>query len=79
MDKVVYKKLSYEIMGAVFEVFRELGSDFKERYYEDAIAKEFKNKEIKFKRQMPCKLRYKSEIIGNYQFDFLVEDKIIVE
>jgi len=79
MDKVIYKELSYEIIGAVFEVFKELGYGFKERYYEDAIAKEFKNRKINFRRQLPYKLKYKGEIIGNYIFDFLVEDKIIVE
>ncbi|OGI16372.1 MAG: hypothetical protein A3J63_02125 [Candidatus Moranbacteria bacterium RIFCSPHIGHO2_02_FULL_40_12b] len=77
--KVVYKELSYEIMGAIFEVFKELGYGFKERYYEDAIAKEFSNRGIKFKRQISCKLMYKGEAIGSYRFDFLVEDKIIIE
>lgn len=79
MDNIVYKELSYKVVGVIFEVFKELGYGFKERYYEDAIAKEFKNKGIEFKRQIPCKLKYKGEIIGNYRFDFLVEDKIIVE
>jgi len=79
MDKVVYKELSYEIMGAIFEVFRELGYGFKERYYEDAIAKEFKIRGINFERQIPYKLKYKEEIIGNYRFDFLFENKIIIE
>jgi GxxExxY protein len=77
--KVIYKKLSYDIVGSVFEVFKELGYGFKERYYEDAIAKEFKSRKIIFKRQIPYKLKYKNEVIGNYQFDFLVENKIIVE
>lgn len=79
MEKVIYKELSYKTMGAIFEVFRELGSGFKEKYYEDAIAKEFRIKGIEFKRQIPYKLMYKGEIIGNYRFDFLIEDKIIVE
>ncbi len=78
-SKVVYKELSYEVMGAIFEVFRELGYGYKERYYEDAITKEFSNRKINFKRQVPYKLVYKGEIIGNYRFDFLVENKIIVE
>jgi len=77
--KVVYKELSYEVVGAIFEVFKELGYGFKERYYEDAIAKEFSNKGIRFKRQIPYKLIYKGEIIVNYRFDFLIEDKIIIE
>lgn len=79
MDKIIYKELSYKIVGSAFEVFRELGYGFKERYYEDAIAREFKNRDIKFKRQVPYKLKYKGEIIGNYRFDFFVENKIIVE
>ncbi|KKP80343.1 MAG: hypothetical protein A2271_04685 [Candidatus Moranbacteria bacterium RIFOXYA12_FULL_35_19] len=78
-DKVIYKELSYEVMGSIFEVFKELGYGFKERYYEDAIAKEFENRKIKFKRQIPYKLRYKGEIVGSFRFDFLVENKIIVE
>lgn len=79
MDKVIYKELSYAVVGAIFEVFKELGCGFKERYYEDAIAKEFEIRGIKFKRQVPYKLKYKEEIIGNYRFDFLVEDKIVIE
>ena len=78
-DKVIYKELSYEVMGSIFEVFKELEYGFKERYYEDAIAKEFENRKIKFKRQIPYKLRYKGEIVGSFRFDFLVENKIIVE
>jgi len=77
--KIVYKKLSYEIIGAIFEVYKELGYGFKERYYEDAIAKEFSNKGIKFKRQIPYKLMYKNKVIGNYRFDFLVDDKVVIE
>jgi len=77
--KVVYKGLSYEIVGAAFEVFKELGYGFKEKYYEEAIAKEFLKREIKFKRQVPYKLLYKGEFVGSYRFDFLVENKIVVE
>ncbi|KKT89217.1 MAG: hypothetical protein UW95_C0001G0059 [Parcubacteria group bacterium GW2011_GWC1_45_14] len=79
IDKVIYKELSYEVMGAVFEVYNELGYGFKERFYEDAIAKEFDRKNINHKRQVPYKLKYKDEVIGLYRFDFLVEDKIIIE
>lgn len=78
-NKVIYKKLSYDILGAVFEVYNKLGYGFKERYYEEAIAKEFNKRGISYKRQLPYNLSYRSEIIGTFRFDFLVEDKIIVE
>lgn len=76
---VIYKKLSYQIMGIIFEVYNELGYGFKEKYYEEAIAKEFDKLKLDYKRQLPYKLKYKDEIIGTYRFDFLVEDKIILE
>lgn len=79
VDAVIYKELSYQIVGCVFAVYNELGYGFKERYYEDAITKEFKSQNINFKRQLPYKVSYKGETIGTYRFDFLVEDKIIVE
>lgn len=78
-NNLIYKELSYDIIGAVFEVYNELGYGFKERYYEDAIAKEFDKRNIQYKRQVSCKLFYKDEPIGIYRFDFLVENKIIVE
>jgi GxxExxY protein len=78
-NKILYKELSYQIMGAIFEVYNELGYGFKEKYYEEAITKEFRQRNIPFKRQVPYKLSYKGEIIGLYRFDFLIDDKIILE
>lgn len=78
-NEVIYKELSYKIVGSIFEVYNQLGYGFKERYYEDAIAKEFEIHGLKYKRQLPCKLKYKGADIGEYRFDFLVEDKIIIE
>ncbi len=79
MGKIIYKELSYEIVGVAFDVFSELGYGFKERYYEEAMAKEFCSRGIRFERQIPYNVKYKDEKIGRFVFDFLVEDKIIVE
>ncbi|NTU66456.1 MAG: GxxExxY protein [Candidatus Moranbacteria bacterium] len=77
--KVIYKELSYEIVGAAFEVFKELGPGYKEKHYEDAVSKEFTKRNISYKRQIQYKLLYKGESIGMNQFDFLIDDRIIVE
>ncbi|MFC1623083.1 GxxExxY protein [Patescibacteria group bacterium] len=79
MSKIIYKDLSYEIVGAIFEVYNELGYGFKERYYEDAIVKELRLRGVKYKRQVSYDLVYKGEKIGRHQLDFLIENKIIVE
>jgi GxxExxY protein len=43
-EKVIYKDLSYQIMGVMFEIYNELGYGYQEKYYEKAIAKVFTEK-----------------------------------
>jgi len=76
---LVYPDLCYQIMGALFVVWTEVGFGHKERFYQKAAGKEFKNRRLKFKEQLPVKIYYKKEPIGIYYFDFLIEDKIILE
>ncbi len=78
-DKVIYKKLSYEIVGVLFEVYNELGYGYQEKYYERAIAQCFTKRKIKFSRQVPFEIRFKGESIGKNYLDFMVDEKIILE
>lgn len=77
--EVVYPKLSYDIVGCLFEVFRKLGSNHRERYYQEAVKKELLSKGLRFKEQVYQPLTYKGDAIGKYYLDFLIEDKIILE
>lgn len=43
------------------------------------MAKELEERGIEFKEQLPVRLYYKGEKLGIYYFDFLIEDKIILE
>lgn len=78
-NKVIYKNLSYQIVGVLFNVYNELGFGYKEKYYESAVAHSFELKNIKFKRQISYLIKYKDKIIGRNYLDFLVEEKIILE
>lgn len=78
-QKFVYKNLSYKIIGVLFDVFNELGYGYQEKYYQRAIAIESENRGIKFKKEFFSPIRFKQIAIGKYYFDFLVEDKIILE
>ena len=78
-EKLLHKDLSYKIIGTLFDVSNELGYGYQESYYERAIAKGLKNKNISFKRQVTHKLAFQGEKIGNYRLDFLIENKIILE
>jgi GxxExxY protein len=78
--KVVYKKLSYDIVGALFEVYNELGYGYQEKYYENAMRQALDCRKInKFANQIPFKVNFKGKEIGKYYLDFLIEDKIILE
>jgi len=79
MSELIYPKLSYSIMGAVFEVYNELGYGYQEKVYQKALAINFENKHIIFREQVKTDLIYENKLIGKYFLDFLVENKIILE
>jgi GxxExxY protein len=79
MEKVLYKELSFGIIGAVFDVYNTLGSGYQEKYYERALAVEFRKRSIIFKEQYPVPLEYEGESIGRYAVDFLINNKIVLE
>ena len=78
-EKVIYKDLSYRIVGILFEVYNELGYGYQEKYYQRAIENSLKGNNIKFESQAAFKIRYKGKGIGRYFLDFLIEDKIVLE
>ena len=78
-NDLVYPDLSYKIIGCAFEVFNEIGSGHKELAYQKALNISFKNSGLSTKEQVYYPLTFKDEVIGRNYFDFLVDDKIIVE
>ncbi len=79
MPEVIYKDLSYEIIGIAMQVYNELGYGFLEKVYENALMVMFKEKNIKVEQQKDIKVQFKGHAIGNYIADILVEDQIILE
>lgn len=71
--------ITYDIRGAVFEVNRILGSGFLEKVYERALIFELRDRGLKTESQVPLKIFYKENIVGDYFADILVEDQVIVE
>ena len=44
---IIYRDLSYQIMGAIFEVHKELGPGFLESVYKKALVLELTNRGIR--------------------------------
>lgn len=79
MTELLYKKLTYSVIGAAMEVHNQLGSGFLEAVYQKALAHELSARDISYKEQVHLPVVYKGEVIGDYVADFVVEDKLIVE
>ncbi len=77
--KIIYKELSFKIVGILFDVYNELGYGYQEKIYERAVEKLFIKEALKYERQPCYKLQIQGENIGRYYLDFLVDDKIILE
>ena len=78
-EKIIYKSLSYKLVGCFYNVYNSLGPGHKEDIYQNALKIDFDDERIKYISQKRLKIEYKGKDIGVYRPDFIVEDKIIVE
>jgi GxxExxY protein len=78
-DDIVFKELSYKIVGVLFDVHSELGSRYQEKYYQRAIEESLNEAKLEFKKELMVNLTYKGKIVGKYFLDFLIADKIVLE
>jgi len=73
------KKLSERVIGCAQNVSRELGAGFLEKVYESALCVELSQAGITFQCQKQFEIYYKSEKVGNYFADIVVEEKLLIE
>lgn len=80
LDKqILYPELSYKIIGCAFEVFNEIGGGHKELTYHKALKIAFEKALLRHKENLYWPIKFNSVIVEKGFFDFLVEEKIVVE
>jgi len=79
MANFICKKLSYLLLNLGFSVHNLLGPGLLESAYEGALCVELSQAAVTFERQKVFPLYYKSEYIGAYIADLVVNNQIIVE
>jgi GxxExxY protein len=59
MSTIIYPELSYKIMGACFEVYKEKGCGFLEAVYQECLELEFADQGIPFSAKCKLNMEYK--------------------
>ena len=72
--------ITYEIRGAIFDVYNELGPGLLESVYEEALAFELQERGLEVVRQMEVPIMYKgNELKTPLRLDLMVNDRVIIE
>jgi GxxExxY protein len=72
--------ITYEVRGAIYDVYKELGPGLLESVYEEALCFELEQRGLKVERQVQVPITYKGNVLKTeLRLDVLVEGKVIVE
>ena len=73
-------EITYEIRGAVYDVYKTLGPGLLESVYEEALVFELEQRGLKVERQKQVPIIYKGNVLKTeLRLDLLVEDRVVVE
>lgn len=73
------QELTEKIIGCAMKVHRTLGCGFLESVYQKALLHELRKTGLQADGQIPLKVMYDGEIVGDFFADIVVERKVIIE
>jgi GxxExxY protein len=79
MVELLYKELTFAVIGAAMEVHKVLGPGFLEAVYHVALERELALREIPFEHKVKLPVTYKDVAVGVYEADLIIDGKLIVE
>ncbi len=79
MTEILFKELSFAVVGAAMEVHKILGPGFLEMVYQLALEQELSLRNIPFQSQVELPVSYKGILVGVYKADLIIDNKIILE
>lgn len=78
-EKYPNSDITEKIIGLAFELFKELGSGYSEKIYQNGLEEKFKKNRTKYLRECHCSILVEGKRIGGFRVDFLVENSVVVE
>ena len=78
--RMTENQITYQIRGAIYDVYKALGPGLLESVYEEAMVYELQKRDLKVTRQMEVPIHYDGHILKTpLRLDLLVEDRVVVE
>ena len=74
-----HEEITNQIIQAFFKVFNTLGYGFLEKVYRNALFYELKELGLKVSMEKKIVVYYKTQAVGDYSADLLVQDLVICE
>ena len=73
------EELTGQIIKIFYKVYNNLGYGFLEKIYHNALMIEFRKAGLRFESKKEINVFYEGEIVGKFESDLIVEDKVILE
>lgn len=73
-------EITYQIRGAIFDVYNELGPGLLESVYEEALCFELQQRGLTVERQVEVPIKYKGNTLKSpLRLDIIVNQQVIIE
>ena len=73
-------QITFQIRGAIYDVYKNLGPGLLESVYEEAMVYELQKRGLKVERQLEVPIHYDGHLLKTpLRLDLLVEDRVVVE
>ena len=79
MDIHKHQDLTRGILGCAFRVQNALGCGFLEKVYENAMMIALRREGLDVRQQVPLRVHYEGELVGEYVADIIVARSVLVE
>jgi len=76
---MLHEEITSTIIAAYYDVYNTLGYGFLEKVYENALILELQKRGLTAEQQLPIKVYYEGQVVGEYFADQLVNKLIILE
>ena len=80
MRTLVQEDVTYKILDACFEVYKEKGCGFRKSVYQECLAIELYRQQVPYHVELSLPLTYKGQTLRHaYKPDFVCDDHILLE